>query len=148
MNVNIPVLNIDNKLPARYACDGDDISPPLHLSMIPAETRSLALRMYDVEAVFDHWVVWNVLPVQDILENSYPGVMGLNSFGKQRYNGPCPPDQIREYRFEVFALDIWLELKAGASREALDKAMQGHIVASGRVTAYYSRQGPDKATQH
>ena len=45
-----PVFQADGAIPARYTCDGDDISPPLSWGTPPDGTQSLALIADDPDA--------------------------------------------------------------------------------------------------
>jgi len=129
-------------IPKKYSCDGDNINPPLEISNIPSNTKSLALIMEDPDAprgVFDHWLVWNIPPNAAIAENANPGLSGTNSFGDQSYGGPCPPSGVHRYYFKFFALDCELDLQAGANKTQLQEAMKEHVLASGELMARYAR---------
>src|SRR5919201_4155538 len=82
-------------IPARHGCDGDDVSPPLAWSGVPAEARSLALVVDDPDApggTFTHWLAWGIDPSSDGLREGEPApVEGRNDFGMTGYRGPCPP---------------------------------------------------------
>jgi phosphatidylethanolamine-binding protein (PEBP) family uncharacterized protein len=63
-------------IPKKYSCDGDNINPPLEISNVPSNAKSLALIMEDPDAprgVFDHWLLWNIPPNAAIAENANPG---------------------------------------------------------------------------
>lgn len=131
-------------IPAKYTCDGDDISPPLKIDDVPDEARSLALVMDDPDApmgTFDHWVVWNMpVDLEEIPEGTEPeGTPGKTDFGKMGYGGPCPPSGTHTYRFKLYALDKELDLAEGATKEELQKAMEGSIVAQHTLEGDYSR---------
>jgi Raf kinase inhibitor-like YbhB/YbcL family protein len=72
------------------------------------------------------------------------GVPGANGAGKNAYTAPCPPAQYEpsqhRYFFTLYALDTTLDLSAGASKAALEKAMLGHIIAQTQLTAHYKRR--------
>src|ERR1044071_9894993 len=123
-------------IPPKYTCEGENINPPLEVTGYPPETKSLALVVEDPDAprgVYDHWLVWNVSPNEAIPENSNPGVIGKNSFGKAGYGGPCPPSGSHRYFFKVFALDANLEIDPGSDKKTLQEAMKDHVVASGEL---------------
>jgi Raf kinase inhibitor-like YbhB/YbcL family protein len=129
-------------IPPQYTCEGDDMNPPLEISNIPDGTKTLALIMEDPDApngVFDHWLVWNILPNQAIPESSNPGISGTNSFGKTGYGGPCPPSGVHRYYFHIYALDVELELLSGARKQELLEAMKGHILAEGSLMGHYKK---------
>lgn len=129
-------------IPIEYSCEGRNINPPLEILGIPEGTQSLTLIMEDHDAprgIFDHWLVWNIVPNEPIAEGSVPGIEGRNSFGKMGYGGPCPPSGMHRYFFLGYALDTFLDLMTGADKKALLVAMEGHILASGKLMAYYKR---------
>jgi Raf kinase inhibitor-like YbhB/YbcL family protein len=129
-------------IPSKYTCDGEGINPPLQIDKIPEETQSLAIIMEDPDAakgVFDHWLVWNISPQSPVLENSNPGISGINSTGKTGYHAPCPPSGSHRYYFYVFALDTKLDLEAGADKKALQKTMRPHILAKSNLMGRYQR---------
>jgi Raf kinase inhibitor-like YbhB/YbcL family protein len=132
------------KIPDRFTCKGADESPMLQFHGIPGSAKSLVLIVDDPDApsgLFTHWLVWNIDPsMTEIAEKNVPtgAVQGTNDFGKIGYGGPCPPSGTHRYFFRVSSLDQKLNLKSGAKRSELDKAMQGHIVARGELMARYS----------
>lgn len=141
--VESTVFSHNGHIPLQYTCEGENINPPLIVSDVPDGTRSLALIMEDPDApkgTFYHWVAWNIVPNEPIAENSIPGQSGINSFGKTGYGGPCPPSGTHRYYFKVFALDSMLDLPAGADRQALLDAMQGHVLASGELMGRYKKR--------
>ena len=134
----------NQRIPAKYSGEGEDISPPLSIEAIPKGTKSLALILEDPDApsgTFDHWVVWNISPSQNtIAENTAPGIQGLNSGRQHGYTGPYPPPgKPHRYIFRVFALDIELDLGANSRKKDLEKAMKGHVLAEGKLIGLFSR---------
>jgi len=132
-------------IPSKFTCDGSDTSPPLQISGVPSEAKSLVLIADDPDApggLFTHWLVWNIPPqTNSIAEGSAPkGVQGANDFGKLGYRGPCPPPGTHRYSFKVFALDRELDLRSGAKRGQVDGAMKGHIIAQGEVVGRYAKK--------
>lgn len=131
------------QIPPKYTCEGENVNPPLKISDLPANTKSLALIVEDPDAprgVYDHWVVWNIPPSEGIAENSQPGVSGKNSFGNTGYGGPCPPSGSHRYFFKVFALDNDLDIQAGSDKKALKEAMKNHVIASGELMGHYQKR--------
>jgi Raf kinase inhibitor-like YbhB/YbcL family protein len=138
-------------IPARYTCDGEDMSPPLAWSDAPQGTTAFALIMDDPDAprgVFTHWVLFNVpAQVQDLPE-AVPktarladrGLQGRNDFGKVGYGGPCPPPgPPHRYRFTLYALDIILDLSPGASKQQVLEAIQDHTLDHALLIGTYRR---------
>jgi Raf kinase inhibitor-like YbhB/YbcL family protein len=132
-------------IPSKFSCDGTNTNPPLQISDVPPEAKSLVLIVDDPDApngTFTHLVVWNISPqTRTIGEGSAPkGVQGTNDFGRSGYGGPCPPSGSHRYYFKIFALDRELDLPFGAKRSQLDAAMKGHVVGQGELMGRYSRK--------
>jgi len=133
-------------IPSKFACDGSNTNPPLHIEGVPADAKGLLLIVDDPDApggLFTHWLVWNMDPkTAEIGENSSPAaaVQGKNDFGKSGYGGPCPPSGTHRYYFKIFALDQALGLKPGAKRAEIDASMQGHVIAHGELMGRYVRK--------
>ncbi|MBN2109844.1 MAG: YbhB/YbcL family Raf kinase inhibitor-like protein [Methanosarcinaceae archaeon] len=131
-----------DRIPAKYTCDGQDVNPPLDLQNVPNGTQSMVLIVTDPDAPsgnFVHWAVWNIMHVSEIDEDSVPGVVGRNSYGKSSYVGPCPPSGTHRYVFKVFALDAVLELESGSKVDELEEAMRGHVLSVGEIAGRYGR---------
>lgn len=134
-------------IPVKYTCDGEDISPPLGWSDPPEGTQSFALIADDPDApvgTWIHWVLFN-LPAEtrELPEQAAPpsgSQNGINSWGRTGYGGPCPPGGTHRYFFKLYALDTMLNSAAGASKEQLLQAMEGHILGQAEVMGTYSRQ--------
>jgi Raf kinase inhibitor-like YbhB/YbcL family protein len=145
MEITSSAFHEGGNIPSKFTCDGSDTSPPLQITGIPSEAKSLVLIADDPDApggLFTHWLVWNIPPqTNSIAEGSAPkGVHGTNDFGKPDYKGPCPPPGTHRYSFKVFALDRELDLRGGAKRSQLDAAMKGHVVAQGELVGRYARR--------
>jgi Raf kinase inhibitor-like YbhB/YbcL family protein len=137
-------------IPARYTCDGADLSPVLQWQSAPAGTKSFAIVMDDPDAPIDftHWLVFNIPPgVRELAEGAsqqsampHGSVEGRNDFGRPGYGGPCPPrGNPHHYVFRVYALDRLLDLPAGAAGKQVHAAISGHIVAQGQIVGTYQR---------
>jgi len=145
MKITSSAFQESGNIPSKFTCDGSDTSPPLQITGVPSEAKSLVLIADDPDApggLFTHWLVWNIPPqTSSILEGSAPkGIHGTNDFGKPDYGGPCPPSGTHRYYFKVFALDRELNLASSAKRRQLDAAMQGHVIAQGELMGRYSRK--------
>jgi Raf kinase inhibitor-like YbhB/YbcL family protein len=139
-------------IPAKYTCDGRDVSPALQWHGAPAGAKSFALICEDPDApggTWVHWVIFNIgagttsLPENVRKEQTVKagGQQGLNDFGKTGYNGPCPPaGGAHRYFFRVYALDANLTLAAQVKKADLTKEMEGHIVAEGSLMGTYERR--------
>jgi len=129
-------------IPPRYTCEGENVNPPLEISDIPENTKTLALTVEDPDAprgVYDHWIAWNIPPNEAIEENSRPGISGKNSFGNTGYGGPCPPSGSHRYFFKVYALDSDLNIQAGSDKKTLQEAMKDHVLGSGELMGQYQK---------
>lgn len=138
-------------IPAKYTCDGADISPPLQWDAVPEGTKTVALISDDPDApmgTWVHWVLFNLPPdVKELPENVPPdetlsngATQGTSSFQKIGYGGPCPPSGTHRYFFKLYALDADLDLDSSANKARLIKAMEGHIIGEGQLIGKYKRQ--------
>src|SRR5205807_8239545 len=138
-------------VPPRYTCDGADVSPPLAWSDAPPGTASFALIADDPDApagTWVHWVLYNLpanateLPEGVKKQEQLPDgtLQGRNDFRKVGYNGPCPPPgKPHRYFFKLYALNAKLTLKAGATKNDVESAMKGHILAQTELMGKYGR---------
>ena len=140
-----------NQIPAKFTCNGAGISPQLSWSEPPAGTASFALIVTDPDApgrTFVHWVIYDLPAETRELLEGMPGLgqltngsrQGHNDFGEIGYGGPCPPgNSAHHYHFALYALDAKLNLPTGAARAQVEAAMQGHILARGKLIGLYQR---------
>lgn len=143
MELESPVFKNNEKIPAFYTADGDNINPLLKIKDIPPEAKNLVLIIDDPDSpsgTWTHWVVFNIPPNTSIIkEDSIPGVQGMNDFKITDYSGPSPPHGEHRYFFKLFALDKKLDLGEGELRENVEKAMEGHIISKAELIGVYSR---------
>jgi Raf kinase inhibitor-like YbhB/YbcL family protein len=151
LDIRSPVFANGDRIPAKYTCDGEDVSPPMDWSKGPTATESYAVIVDDPDAprgTFTHWVIYNIpynvtrfeeyVTAVDRLDDGT--LQGTNHFGRIGYGGPCPPPgKPHHYRFNVYALDTRLSLGPGATKEDLLKAMSGHVLAQGELIGVYGR---------
>ncbi len=143
--VTSPAFKDHAIIPEKYSCAGQDKSPPLEIAVVPEGTKSLAIIVTDPDAPageFVHWTAWNIPVTSRIPEGSLPqgAVEGTNDFGSIGYGGPCPPPgSVHKYMFRVYALDTTINLPMGAGKTELEKAMEGHVLAEGKLVGIYSR---------
>ena len=145
LTIKSSAFDHESFIPAKYTCEGDNVNPPLEISGIPEEAKTLVLMVEDPDAprgVFDHWIVWNIQPGTSIAENSIPGVQGENSFGILGYRGPCPPLGTHRYFFKVYALNTKLDLPAGTKKIQLLEAMKDHILTRSEFMGQYQKHLP------
>ena len=144
MKITSPAFENNQNIPAGYTCDGKNVNPPLQITDVPAGAKSLALIMDDPDSptgTWDHWIVFNIPPhVTQIPEDSEPeGVQGRTSFQELGYGGPCPGSGEHRYFFKLYALDRQLDLKEGATKAEVERAMEGHILEQAELMGQYSR---------
>jgi Raf kinase inhibitor-like YbhB/YbcL family protein len=136
------------KIEKQYTCDGAGMSPELVWSAPPPGTQSYALVVIDRDALlgsFVHWILYDLSPQMRELPEGFSkqrylpdGVrQGQNSYNEIGYVTPCPPWGTHRYVFVLYALDTKLGLPAGATREQVEKAMNGHILAHGELVGLY-----------
>ena len=152
INVTSSAFQQGQSIPAKYTCDGENISPPLKWSDAPAAMKSFALICDDPDApmgTWVHWVVYSLPAATTELAEKTPTTeslpngarQGMNDFKHVGYGGPCPPrGKSHRYFFKVYALDTELSLKPRAIKKELVKAMQGHIIAQGELMGTYQRK--------
>lgn len=139
-------------IPAKYTCDGADISPPLKWTNVPHGAKSFALICDDPDApagTWVHWVLYDLPPPVTELPEGVPTIeaipngakQGVNDFKRIGYGGPCPPQGgPHRYFFKLYALDAELQLKARATKKELVRAMGGHILAERQLMGTYKRK--------
>jgi hypothetical protein len=150
MRLSSAAFEDGKKIPSKYTCDGEDISPPLKIEAVPEGTRSLVLIVDDPDAplvVFDHWLLWNIpadtkdlsegLPQKEELQELGRAIQGRNKSSKIGYRGPCPPWGSHTYRFKLYALDKDLDLKPGSKKRKLERAMEGCVLDECILTGKY-----------
>jgi Raf kinase inhibitor-like YbhB/YbcL family protein len=133
-------------------CGGDNVSPALHWSQVPAGTQSFALILQDPDGQkglgVDHWVHYGLpADLSKLAENvggegKLPGVGGKNTRGVTTYLGPCPPigDSPHHYVIQLYALDLAPDaLEAGLTSTELRARIKGHVLGNTSVVRRYQR---------
>jgi Raf kinase inhibitor-like YbhB/YbcL family protein len=140
------------EIPRRNTCEGDDCSPPLSWSGVPAGAKSLALIVDDPDApdpaapkmTWVHWLLYNLPPATTALADAArtlpPGTLeGFNDFRRTSYGGPCPPIGRHRYFHKLYALDVVLPNLNKPNKAALEKAMAGHVLAQAQLMGTYQK---------
>lgn len=149
-----PAFHDRSPLPAKFTCDGADVSPPLGVLDPPPKALSLALICDDPDApggTFVHWVLYNLppdtrsipegVPAFEILADLGRARQGTNHYRQLGYGGPCPPPGAQHhYEFKLYALDVLLTLKGGPTKSDVERAMEGHVLATSRLVGVYQRK--------
>lgn len=150
MEISSVSFRDSDKIPVKYTCDGQNISPPLAWKGVSRDTRELALIVDDPDArgTFTHWVLFKIPPSVNNLPEAVPAqeqlpsgaLHGKNGAGRSSYTGPCPPPgPVHHYNFTLYALDKALDLAAGSSKQQVLDAMQGHVLATAKLIGIYQR---------
>lgn len=145
----------EGEIPARYTCDGADVSPELRWSDLPSGTRSLALIVDDPDApdpaapkmVYVHWVLYDIPPSAGGLPASVAprdlpkGTReGVNDWKRTGYGGPCPPIGRHRYYHKLYALDSMLGDLGTPTKKKVEQAMQGHVLGEAVLMGTYERR--------
>ncbi len=154
LSLSSPAFANNGPIPKKYTCEGADVSPPLAWKGIPAQARSLALIVDDPDApdpaapktTWVHWVLYN-LPVgaADLPEAVAGSALpegtreGLNDWQRKGYGGPCPPIGRHRYFFKLYALDAVLAAIDKPTRQAVERAMHGHVVAQAELVGTFRK---------
>ena len=155
LTLRSPDFQQGGAIPSRFTCDGDDISPALEWSGAPPNAKSLALIVDDPDApdpkapkmVYVHWVLYNIptsakgIPQHATAKQLPTGTRGgVNDFKKEGYGGPCPPIGRHRYFHKLYALDVLLPDLNRPDKVAVEKAMQGHVLAEAALIGTYQRR--------
>jgi Raf kinase inhibitor-like YbhB/YbcL family protein len=155
--IRSPAFGHGSPIPARHTCDGQEISPALEWTDPPAGTASFALIVDDPDApdparprrVWVHWLLYDLPADRRALaegagtpampDHGHHALTDENALG---YHGPCPPVGRHRYHFRLFALDQLLGALGPAARRAdLERAMDGHVLATAVLMGTYARAG-------
>lgn len=150
MELTSPAFKHNGSIPSEYTCDGENISPELHIHNAPEGTESFVLIMEDPDVptfvredgMWDHWIVFNIPKGTTVIpKGTEPeGVHGLTTANALAYGGPCPPDKEHRYFFILHALSTTIDEQEGATKEAVRAAMRHHILDKAELMGRYKRK--------
>ena len=138
-------------IPRRYTCEGDDVPPPLGWDGAPNGTRSFVLIVDDPDApdpaaprmTYVHWVLYNIPALVRALPEGEPipaGTrQGTNDWKRTGYGGPCPPIGRHRYFHKLYALDVVLDDLGHPTKADVERAMDGHVLASAELIGTYQK---------
>ena len=130
-------FNDGDEIPKKFGFKFENEEPDISFVRPPSSTTTLALIMDDPDAmaavgkVWVHWLQYHNL-------NETSPIEGKTDFGEIGYGGPAPPDGRHTYVFKGYALDTQLDLKEGYSKQELENAMKGHIIAEAKLTGTFA----------
>lgn len=152
LTLNSTAFSNGASIPKQYTCQGNDISPPLSWSGVPAGTKSLILIVDDPDApdpaapqrTWVHWVLYNLPPntagLAEAVKSLPAGTMeGLNDWKRVGYRGPCPPIGRHRYFHKLYALDSVLPNLNRPTKADLEKAMKGHVLEQAELIGTYQK---------
>jgi Raf kinase inhibitor-like YbhB/YbcL family protein len=136
-----PAFVEGGRIPARFACDGANVSPALSWQGAPAGTTAFVLLVDDPDAGgFVHWLAGPMAATTTSLAEATPSSdppQAVNGFGKPGWGGPCPPSGTHHYRFRLAAIPAGVAvpspLTGSAARDLLGRAL-GVAVLTGTYT--------------
>lgn len=135
------------------------VSPELKWSQVPMGTQSFVLLMHDPEPVLNkgskmditHWLIWNIPGTstglaEGVAQGELPDGSRQVSLRSNAYMGPgAPAGPYHHYTFELYALDIKLEVAQGTPQQAADtrmavvNAMDGHVLGKAVLVGRFHR---------
>ncbi len=142
-------------IPKQFTCQGDDSSPALSWSGVPAQAKSLVLIVDDPDApdpahpkmTWVHWVLYNIPPAiselpEAVAASNLPATtqQGQNDWKRTGYGGPCPPIGKHRYFHKLYALDIELPDLNQPNKAKLEAAMAGHVIEKAELIGMYQKQ--------
>jgi Raf kinase inhibitor-like YbhB/YbcL family protein len=143
LTLRSPVFNNMGEIPKKYTCQGEEINPPLTISGVSQEVKSLILIMEDPDApigTVTHWIICHLDPGTTKIPEACSldgAIVGKNMMRKNKYMGPCPPKGKHRYFFKLYAVDEKLPLDSKSRKKKVLKAMEGHIIEQTELIGTY-----------
>jgi len=155
LSLTSPAFSANGEIPKAYTCEGGDHSPELRWSGAPQGTKSFVLIEDDPDApdpkapktIWVHWVVYDLPPSVDSLPKDAAKQLpagtreGVNDWKRTGYGGPCPPVGRHRYFHKLYALDTTLGDLKQPNKAALERAMEGHVLAKAELVGTYQKGG-------
>ena len=144
-SITSPDFEEGGEIPKKFGYKFENIQPQISFNNVPDTHKSTALIMDDPDAmaavgkVWVHWLFFTRFTVSSNKGVNYGSkVPGKTDFGQIGYGGPAPPDKRHTYVFKAYALDTVMDLKEGYSKQELEDAMEGHIIAEAKLTGTFA----------
>lgn len=133
-------------------CGGQNVSPALAWSNVPAKSRSFVIFLQDPDGLLgqgvSHWVGYGIpanvtsLAEGELTRGSNHFVGGKGTRDNSLYIGPCPPvgEAPHHYVFTIIATDLEPQaLKPGMTRDEVYAAIKGHTLGGTSIVGKYTR---------
>lgn len=133
-------------------CGGQNVSPALAWTNVPAKTRSFVILLLDPDGLagqgVSHWVGYGIpvsvtsLAEGELTRGSNHFVGGKGTRDNSLYIGPCPPagEAPHHYVFTIIATDLEPQaLKPGMTRDEVYAAIKGHTLGGTSIIGRYAR---------
>ena len=126
------------EIPKKFGYKFENNQPHIEIHNVPENTMTIALIMDDPDAmeavgkVWVHWLQFFDFPSKNLI------IEGKTDFDEIGYGGPAPPNGRHTYIFKAYALDTTPELKKGYSKQELEDAMKGNIIAEAKLTGTFT----------
>ena len=125
------------EMPEELGYKHGNMEPSIQHHNLPENYKCQVRIMDDPDAMEAVGKVW-VHDLRYINASVEEVVEGKNDFGELGYGGPAPPDKRHTYIFKAYVLDVELDLKEGYSKQELEDAMKGHIIAETKLIGTYA----------
>jgi len=131
---------------------GDNVSPPIEWSGLPAKTIETAIVVEDTDAPlprpFIHLIAYGIpawltsMPEGFLSGPNERLMLGRNTFGAMGYAGPrpVPGHGPHRYHFHILALDRTVEFASPPPLKSFLREINGAVIARGTLTGVYERQ--------
>ena len=148
ISVHSVAFEAGTALPISCTVDGVGAPPAIGFTGIPEAAKSVVVICEDPDAPRDepfvHWLVYGIPGTEGSVDaqTQHDYLLGKNGKSEQSFAPVAPPPGhgVHHYHFQVFALDVPLELEAGAERDALLAAVSGHVLSWGEIVGTYERE--------
>jgi len=125
------------EMPEELGYKHGNMEPSIQHHNLPENYKCQVRIMDDPDAMEAVGKIW-VHDLRYINASVEEVVEGKNDFGELGYGGPAPPDKRHTYVFKAYVLDVELDLKEGYSKQELEDAMKGHIIAEAKLTGTFA----------
>ena len=158
MSLYSPAFLENGYIPSKYTCDGENVSPPLHIRGVSAKARSLVLVMEDPDALGGDdrraaiscigrcgtWMRARASSARTAFRTVRWKATRISSCRPGR--DPVRREGVHRYVFRLYALDVQLDLPPRADKSRLARSLRGHILDQCELVGLYGRDPARAAT--